>query len=45
MDIWNCRERNTRTDRVLFHVATKGLALCFALGLPFLLLVALGVVK
>lgn len=44
MDVFGCSGKPTRLEAVLFYATIALLALCVVLGLPFIVLVAVGVI-
>lgn len=44
MDVWGCSSKPTRFETVMFYVTIVLLALCVVVGLPFIVLVAAGVI-
>lgn len=44
MDVYGCSQPNTRLDAVLLVIALALMCLCVVVGIPFLFLVAAGVI-
>lgn len=44
MDVFGCSGKPTRLESAMFYVTIVILALCVVLGLPFIVLVAVGVI-
>lgn len=44
MDVFGCSGKPTRFEAAMFYVTIALLALCVVVGLPFIVLVAVGVI-